>query len=136
MLFLSDRSLARIHTQSRRHPGTMGSHAWIGIHPLMYNSDNPETNPDIIRVDTSPHGVETPTPPADFLNGRGSHVEPAPPREDIGSHPRSRGRSTSLKLPSSKPSFLGSTPPCTVRKTQSRWLIADWFELHSAVLGG
>ena len=39
------------------------------------------------------------TPPVDFLIGHGSHVEPAPPREDIGSHPRSRGRSTSLKLP-------------------------------------
>ena len=100
MIFLSDRSLARIHTQSRRHPGTMGSHAGIGIHPHIYNSDNPGTNPDIIRVDTSPHGVEIPTPPADFLIGHGSYVEPAPPREDIGSHPRSRGRSTSLKFPS------------------------------------
>ena len=91
---------------------------------------------DIIRVDTSPHGVEIPTPPADFLIGHGSYVEPAPPREDIGSHARSRGRYTSLKHRGSKPSFLGSTPPCTVRKSQSRWLITDWFELHSAVLGG
>ena len=38
MSFLSDRSLARIHTQSRRHPGTIGSHAGIGIHPHIYNS--------------------------------------------------------------------------------------------------
>ena len=59
--FLSDRSLARIHTQSRRHPGTIGSHAGIGIHPHIYNPDNPGTNPDIIPVDTSPHGVEIPT---------------------------------------------------------------------------
>ena len=140
MSFLSDRSLARIHTQSRRHPGTIGSHAGIGIHPHTYNSDNPGTNTDIIRVDTSPHGVEIPTPPADFLIGHGSYVEPAPSGEDIGSHPRSRDRSTSLKPPhqnrGSKSSFLGSTPPCTVRKPRSRWLIADWFELHSAVLGG
>ena len=66
MSFLSDRSLARIHTQRRRHPGTIGSHAGIGIHPYIYNSENPGTNPDIIRVDTSLHGVEIPTPPADF----------------------------------------------------------------------
>ena len=100
MSFLSDRSLARIYTQSRHHPGTIRSHARIGIRPHIYNSGNPGTNPDIIRVDTSPHGVEIPTPPADFLSGHGSYVEPAPPREDIGSNPRSRGRSTSLKLPS------------------------------------
>ena len=100
MSVLSDRSLARIHTQSRRHPGTIGSHAGIRIHPHMYNSDNPGTKTDIIGVDTSPRGVEIPTPPADFLIGHGSHVEPAPPREDIGSRPRSRGRFTSLKLPS------------------------------------
>ena len=100
MPFLSDRSLARIHTQSRRHPVTIGSHAGIGIHPHIYNSDNPGTNPDVIRVDTPPHGVEIPTPPANFRIGHGSHVEPAPPREDIGSRPRFRGRSTSLTLPS------------------------------------
>ena len=100
MSFSSDRSLARIHTQTSRHPGTIGSHAGIGIRPHIYNSDNPGTNTDIIRVDTSPHGVETPTPPADFLIGHGSYFEPAPPWADIGSHPRSRGRSTSLKLPS------------------------------------
>ena len=136
----SDRPLTRIDAQSRRHPGTIGSHAGIGIHPHIYNSDNPGTNTDIIRVDTSPHGacVETPTPSAGFLIGHGWYVESAPPREDIGSHARSRGRSTSLKLSSTgrKPSFLGLTPPCTVRKRQSRRLIADWFELHSAVLGG
>ena len=100
IVIMSDRSLARVHIQSRRHPGTIGSHAGIGIHPHIYNSDNPGTNTDIIRVDTSPHGVEIPTPPADFLIGNGSYVEPAAPREDIGSHPRSRGRFTSLKLPS------------------------------------
>ena len=99
--FLSDHSLARIHTQCRRHSGTIRSHTGIGIHPhIYYNSDNPGTNTEIIRVDTSPHGVEIPTPPADFVIGHGSYVEPAPPREDIGSHPRSRGRSTSLKLSS------------------------------------
>ena len=86
--------------KSRHHPGTIGSHAAIGIHPHIHNSDNPRTNPDIIQVDTSPHGVEIPTPPADFLTGHSSYVEPAPPREDIRSHPRSRGRSTYLKLPS------------------------------------
>ena len=86
MPFLSDHALARIHTQRRRHPGTIGSHARIGIHPHIYNSNNPGTNPDIIRVDTSPHGVEIPTSPAGFLIGHGSYVEPAPPREDIGSH--------------------------------------------------
>ena len=141
MKFSSDRSLARIHPQqSRRHPVTIGSHAGIGIHPHMYNSTNPGTNTDIIRVDTSPHGVEIPTPPADFLIGHGSYVEPAPLRQDTGSLPPSRGRSTSISKTSinrgRKPSFLGSTPPCTVRNPQSRWLVADWFELHSAVLGG
>ena len=99
MSFLSDRSLARIHTQSRRHPGTIGSHAGIGIHPHIYNSDNPGMITDIIQLDISPHGVEIPTPPADFLIGHGSYVEPGPPREDIGSHPRSRSRSTSIKVP-------------------------------------
>ena len=39
--FLSDRSMARIDIRSRRHPGTIGSHAGIGIHPHIYNSDNP-----------------------------------------------------------------------------------------------
>ena len=141
MPFLSDRSLARVHTQSRRHPGTIGSHAGIGIHPHIYNSDNLGTNPDIIRVDTPPHGVKIPTPPADFLIGHGSHVEPAPPRKDIRSMaPSPVQRSFQISKTStnqgSKPIFLGSTPPCTVRKPQSRWLIADWFELHSAVLGG
>ena len=97
MSFLSDRSLAGIHAQSRRHPGTIGSLAGIGIHPHIYNSNIPGTSTDIIRVDTSPHGVEIATPPADFLIGHGSHVEPAPPLEDIGSNSRSRGRSTSLK---------------------------------------
>ena len=100
MSFSSDRSLARIHTQSRRHPGTIGSHAGIEIRPHIYNSDNPATNTDIIRVDTSSHGVEIPTPSADFLIGHDSYVELTPPREDIGSHPRSRGRFTYLKLPS------------------------------------
>ena len=100
MSFLSDRSLARIHAKRRRHPGTIGSHAGIGIHPYIYIRDNTGTNPDIIRVDTSPLGVEIPTPPADFLIGHGSYVEPAPPREDIGFHPRSRSRSTFSKLPS------------------------------------
>ena len=38
MPFSSDRLLARIHTQSRRHPGTIGSQAGIGIHPHFYNS--------------------------------------------------------------------------------------------------
>ena len=64
---LSDRSLARIHTQSRHHPGTIGLHAGIGIYPHIYKSDNPGTNTDFIWVDTSPHGVEIPTPSADFL---------------------------------------------------------------------
>ena len=100
MSFSSGRSSAKIHTQSRRQPGTIGSHAGIGTHPHIYNSDNPGTNTDIARVDTSPHGVEIPTPPADFLIGHGSYVDPAPPQEYIRSHPRSRGRSTSLKLPS------------------------------------
>ena len=54
--FLSDRSLVRIHTQSRHHPGTIGSHAWIEFHPHIYNSDNRGTNMDIIRVYTSTHG--------------------------------------------------------------------------------
>ena len=35
MSVLSGRSLDRIHTQSRRHPSTVGSHAGIGIHPHM-----------------------------------------------------------------------------------------------------
>ena len=100
MLFSSNRSLARIHTQSRRHPGTMESHAGIGIHPNINNSDNPGTNTDIIRVDTSPHGVEITTSSVDSLVGHGSYVEPASPGEEIGSHPRSRGRSTSLNLSS------------------------------------
>ena len=86
MSFLSDRSLARIHTQSRRRPGTIGSHAGVGIHPHISNSDNPGTNPNIIRVDTSPHGVQIPTPPADFLIGHGSHIEQSPPRKEIGPH--------------------------------------------------
>ena len=55
MSFSSDRSLARIHSQSSCHPGTIGSHA--GIHPHIYNSDNPGANTDIIRVDTSPRTV-------------------------------------------------------------------------------
>ena len=133
MSFSSDRSFARIHTQSRRHPGTVGPHAGIGIHQHIYKSDNPRTNMDIIRVDTSPHGVQIPTPSADFLFGHGSYVEPAPPREDIGFHWSFHISKTSINR-GSKPSFLGSIPPCTVRKPQSRWLIADWFELHSAVL--
>ena len=140
MSFLSEYSLARIHTQSRRHPGMIESHAGIRIHPHIYNSDNPGMNTDIILVDASPHGVQIPTPPADFLIGHGSYVEPAPPREDIGSHPRSRGRSTSLKPPSTgeaNRAFSGRHHPVrTVRKPQSRWLIADWFELHSAILRG
>ena len=44
MSVLSDCALDRIHTQSRRHPGTIGSHAGIGMHPHMMH-------------DTSPHGV-------------------------------------------------------------------------------
>ena len=100
MSFLSDRLLAKIHAQSRGHPATIGSHAGTGVHPHIYYSDNGGMSPDIIRVATSPHGVEIPTPPANFLIGHGSYVKPAPPREDIGSHPRSRGRFTSLKLPS------------------------------------
>ena len=35
MPVLSDRALNRIYTQSRRHPGTIGSHAGIRIHPHM-----------------------------------------------------------------------------------------------------
>ena len=69
-------------------PGSESIHTYV-----IYNSDNLGTNPDVIRVDTSPHGVEIPTPPpADFLIGHvyGSYVEPAPPREDLGSRPRSR----------------------------------------------
>ena len=81
MSVLSDRSLDGIHTQKRRQPGTIGDR-------------NSSTH------DTSLYGVEIPTQPADFLIGHGSHVEPAPPREDIGSHPRSRERSTCLNLPS------------------------------------
>ena len=77
----SDRSFARIHIHFVRHPGTIASHA-----------ANPGTNADIMRVDTSPRGVEIPTSQADFLIGRGSYVEPVPPREDTISHPRSRGR--------------------------------------------
>ena len=80
----------------------IGSHAGIGIYPHIYSSDNPGTNTDIIRVDTSPYGVETATPPADFLIGHGSYVEPAPPGEDVGFYPRSRGRSTYLKLSSTR----------------------------------
>ena len=49
MSFLSDRSLAGIHTRSKRQPGTIGSHPGIGIHPYIYNSDNPGTKTDIIR---------------------------------------------------------------------------------------
>ena len=66
MSFTSDGSFAGIYTQSKRHPGTIGSHPGTGIHPHIYNSDNPGTNTDIIRVDTSPHGVEILTPPADL----------------------------------------------------------------------
>ena len=129
MSFSSDLSLTRIHTQRRRRPDMMGSHA-----------DNPGTNTDIIHVDTSPHGQEIANPSADILIGHGSHAEPALPREDIGSHPRPRGRSPSISKISinrgRKPSFLGRTPPCTVINHQCRWLIADWFEVHSTVLGG
>ena len=86
MPVLSDRALDRIHTQSRRRPGTIGPHAGVGIHPHMI--------PPRTVWKSQPYG------PTDFPIGHGSHVEPAPPREDIGSHPRSRGRSTSLKLQS------------------------------------
>ena len=101
-----------------------------------YNSDNPGTNPDILRVDTSPHGVEIPTPLADFPIGHGSYVKPAPSRENIGSHLRSKGRSTSLKLPSTGEANRASSGRHHPARFQSRSLIADWFELDSAVLGG
>ena len=65
MPFLSDHSLAGIHTQSKRHPGTIGSHPGIEIHQHIFNSDNLGTKADVIRVD-SPYGVEIPTPPADL----------------------------------------------------------------------
>ena len=35
MSVLSDRALDRIHTQSRCYPGTIGSHAGVGIHTHM-----------------------------------------------------------------------------------------------------
>ena len=35
MSVLSDHASDRIHTQSKRHPGTIGSHAGIGIHTHM-----------------------------------------------------------------------------------------------------
>ena len=35
------------------------------IFPYLYNSNNPGTETEIVRVDTAPHGVETPTPLAD-----------------------------------------------------------------------
>ena len=63
---LSDRSLAGIYAQSKRHPGTIGSHPGTGIHPHIYDSDNPGTKTEIIRIDTSPHGAEAPTPPVDL----------------------------------------------------------------------
>ena len=83
-----------------RHPGTIGPpFPWIGIHPYIYNSDNPGTNTDITGVDTSPHGVEIPTPHRPVSHWLwGSYIEPAPPWARIGSHPRSRGRSIYLKL--------------------------------------
>ena len=37
MSFLSGRSLAGIHTHSKRHPGTIWSHPGIGIHPHICN---------------------------------------------------------------------------------------------------
>ena len=71
MSFLSDRALDRIQTYSRRHPGTIG---------------DPNPYPHMIPPRTV---FEVPTPPAVILISHGSHVEPAPRREDIGSHPGS-----------------------------------------------
>ena len=86
MPVLSDRALDRIHTLSRRHPGTIRSHAGIRIHPHMIP-------PRTVRK-SQPHR------PTDFLIGHGLHVEPAPPGEDTGSKPGPEVVFISLKLPS------------------------------------
>ena len=62
MSFVSDRILAGVDTQSKRHPGTIGSLPEL---ESIHTSTSPTTRGQT-RVDTSPHGVETPTPPADL----------------------------------------------------------------------
>ena len=62
MSFFSDRSLARIHTQRRRHPGTIGSQAGIRIHARIYNSDSPGTNPDTSGLIPLPTGCGNSNP--------------------------------------------------------------------------
>ena len=64
MAFLSDHTLAGILTQSMPHEGTIGSHSGSKSIHTSTTPTTPGTN--IIRVDTSPHGVEIPTPPADL----------------------------------------------------------------------
>ena len=108
-----------------RHPGTIGSDTWIRIHQHMIP-------PRTVRR-SQPH------PPIDFLCGYGSHVDPAPsPRGYSVPSPVLRSfhiSYTSINR-SSKRSLIGSAPACREKKTQSRWLIAGWFELYSAVRCG
>ena len=108
-----------------RHPGTIGSDTGIRIRQHMIP-------PRTVRR-SQPH------PPIDFLNGYGSHVDPPPsPRGYSVLSPVLRSfhiSNTSINR-SSKRSLIGSAPACMVKKKQSRWLIAGWFELYSAVLCG
>ena len=139
MDFLSDRLLAEARTQSKRHPGTIRSHRGIGIHPHVYNFDNPGTNTHITGLDAYfPARCENPNPTGRSLIGLGSYVEPSPPWEDGIPPPVQRSFHISKTSPNRerKLSYLGSTPPRTVWKPQSRLLITDWFKLHSAALGG
>ena len=47
------------------HTGRIGLHLRFRIPPYIYNSDNLGTKTVIPRVETAPHGVETPVPLAD-----------------------------------------------------------------------
>ena len=82
------------------------------------------------RVDTAPHGVETPTPLwwiADWLG----LVEPAAAAKDGVSPPHHNvfHTSTPLTIRGRKGRSPGSIPPGTVWKTQAHWLIAGWLGL-------
>ena len=95
----------------------------------LYNSDNLGTKTVISRVETSPHDVETPVPPADRRSaGDRTENQCAPGR--ISSHPRITNPSIHLQL--QLPGDENEDPPGRYRRAgcgnpnPSGWLLIGW----------